>query len=197
MTFVKGATKGKVWIEIMKSDFQNASKEKFICIQSFDHQIFFRVPKTILLGAVMPTTLTWTGNLTKISLLSNVFNQLVTKLLQGLPRLGQDCLWRRHRQQPSDEGIFLKIFSETAKNKTQEAKLEHRIQPETESMIKIILETPFVVSHLLLWLVIFPNIIFWGGSLVFRQIFHLGSCLPEKYRNAESTYVLGFRPFPQ
>ena len=142
-----------------------------------------RGQRTILWDGAMPTTLTWTGDLKKIYLfLSNVFDQLVTKTLQGLPRLGQDCLWRRHRQQPSDEGIFLKIFSETEKNKTQEAKLEHRIQPETESMIKIILETPFVVSHLLLWLVIFPNIIFWGGSLVFRQIFHLGSCLPEKYK---------------
>ena len=56
MTFVKGAKKRET--EIMKRDFQNTSKEKFICIQSFDRQIFFRVPKTILLGAVMPTTLT-------------------------------------------------------------------------------------------------------------------------------------------
>ena len=133
-----------------------------------------RGQRTILWDGAMPTTLTWTGNLTKISLLSNVFNQLVTKLLQGLPRLGQDCLWRRHRQQPSDEGIFLKIFSEKQKIKLRKPSWSTGSSPRLSPWSKLF-------SKLLLWWV----------------IFHLGSCLPEKYRNAESTYVLGFRPFPQ
>ena len=148
MTFVKGAKKGKVWIEIMKRYFQNASKEKFIYLYSKFWSNFFRVPKTILLGAVMPTTLTWTGNLTKISLLSNVFDQLVTKLLQGLPRLGQDCLWRRHRQQPSDEGIFLKIFSEKQKIKLRKPSWSTGSSPRLSPWSKLF-------SKLLLWWVIF------------------------------------------
>ena len=43
--------------------------------------------------------------------------------------------------------IFLRGDKVKGKILTQEAKLEHRIQPETESMIKMILETPFVVSQ--------------------------------------------------
>ena len=48
--------------------------------------------------------------------------------------------------------FFWKYFQREDKEEekyfpTQEAKLEHRIQPETESMIKMILETPFVVSQ--------------------------------------------------
>ena len=42
-------------------------------------------------------------------------------------------------------------FEDSDGNCFQEAKLDHRIQPETESMIKMILETPFVVGlHIIL-----------------------------------------------
>ena len=41
---------------------------------------------------------------------------------------------------------FLDKEENIKKKPIQEAKLDHRIQPETESMIKMILETPFVVS---------------------------------------------------
>ena len=41
---------------------------------------------------------------------------------------------------------FLDEEENIKKKPIQEAKLDHRIQPETESMIKMILETPFVVS---------------------------------------------------
>ena len=47
------------------------------------------------------------------------------------------------------------------KKPIQEAKLDHRIQPETESMIKMILETPFVVSS---------GFVVWAGLKRHRQV---------------------------
>ena len=56
---------------------------------------------------------------------------------------------------------FLDEEENIKKKPIQEAKLDHRIQPETESMIKMILETPFVVSS---------GFVVWAGLKRHRQV---------------------------
>jgi hypothetical protein len=60
----------------------------------------------------------------------------------------------------------------------QEAKLDHRIQPETESMVKMILETPFVVRSTVLYRP--PGRIFFPNSPKLRSLLAEPQAPPEQ-----------------